>query len=65
MTEVTAELPISDVLYGANEIADFLRISKKRVYHMVEAGRLPVRKMGRTLTARRSTLLRAFEPDAA
>jgi excisionase family DNA binding protein len=63
MTDTTAaEAPSrSDLLYGAAAIADFLGLTNKAVYHLLAAGRLPHFKVGRTVCARRSSVLAAFE----
>ncbi len=50
----------SDMLEGADQIAAYLYGSpakRGKVYHLVEANRLPVFKIGKTICARRSTLL--------
>jgi excisionase family DNA binding protein len=50
-----------DLLAGAVEIAAFMRLSRRQVYHLVETSRLPVFRLGTQLCARRSTLLRWIE----
>jgi excisionase family DNA binding protein len=50
-----------DVLNGANEIARFLGISRRSVYHYIENGELPVFRLGSKLCARKSTLIRHIE----
>jgi excisionase family DNA binding protein len=50
-----------DLLTGAEAIAAFMGVKPRRVYHLAEAQRLPVFRMGSTLCARRSTLLRWIE----
>jgi hypothetical protein len=50
-----------DLLYGARAIADFLGITPKATYHLVEAKRIPSFKIGKTICSRRSTLARAIE----
>lgn len=48
----------SDVLYGADAIAEFMGIeSKRRIYHLCESGSLPIFRLGSRLCARKSTLL--------
>jgi predicted DNA-binding transcriptional regulator AlpA len=49
------------VLYGAEAIADFLGISRKAVYHLVERERIPVSRIGRTIVARPARLLAALD----
>jgi excisionase family DNA binding protein len=52
----------SDLLNGASAIAEFLNISPRQAYHLLESGKLPAFKFGgRTWQARRSTLLRHIE----
>jgi len=54
------DLP-SDLLRGADEIAEFLlgdRNQRRRVYHLVETSRLPVFRIGSMICARRSVLLK-------
>ena len=43
-----------DILMGAAAIADYLGWPRRKVYHCVEARRLPVFKVGTTICARRS-----------
>jgi hypothetical protein len=50
-----------DLLSGAEAIATFIGVKPRRVYHLVEIRRLPVFRMGSTLCARRSTLVRWIE----
>lgn len=53
-----------DLLHGADDIAEFLygdRKYRRRVYHLVETRQIPVFRLGGRLTARRSTLVHAFE----
>ncbi len=47
-----------DMLKGADAIADFIGITSRRVYYLADRNELPVFRMGKTLCARRSTLLR-------
>ncbi len=48
----------SDLLEGADEIAEFMGLeSKRRVYHLCESGSLPIFRLGRIICARKSTLL--------
>jgi len=49
-----------DLLTGADAIAEFMfgdAARRRRVYYLVECGRLPVFRVGQTLFARKSTLL--------
>lgn len=54
-----------DLLPGAKAAAAFLGMTTRAVYHMVEAGRLPVVRKGRRYYFRRSELERAFSSDTA
>lgn len=56
-----SELEQIDLLAGAAEIATFMCLSRRQVYHLVETSRLPVFRLGTQLCARRSTLLRWIE----
>lgn len=50
-----------DLLTGAGAIAGFMGVKPRRVYHLAEKRQLPVFRMGATLCARRSTLVRWIE----
>ena len=50
-----------DILTGADAIAAFMGIKPRRVYHLAETQRLPVFRLGATLCARRSTIVRWIE----
>jgi hypothetical protein len=55
----TGENLASDLLCGAEDIADFLfgdRKHRRKVYHLAETSRLPVFRLGSKLCARRSVL---------
>lgn len=58
MTDTTTT---SDLLYGVEDIASFLGVTKRAAYHLVERKWIPFFKIGRTLCARRSSLDAAFE----
>jgi len=45
-----------DLLYGAKAIADFLGLTEKQARNRIEAGVIPIFRMGGTICARRSTL---------
>lgn len=47
-----------DVLQGAEPIAAFLGLSARQLYHLVQQGALPVFRLGATICARKSTLLK-------
>lgn len=48
----------SDMIYGAEEIGRFLGLPKRRVYHVVNMGHLPVFRLGSGICARKSTLIK-------
>lgn len=47
-----------DMLYGADAIADYLGMRRRRVYHAVEQGHIPVLRIGQLICARKSRLLK-------
>jgi hypothetical protein len=50
-----------DLLTGADAIASFIGVKSRRIYHLAETKRLPIFRMGATLCARRSTLVKWIE----
>lgn len=54
-----------DLLDGANAAATYLGIKPRVIYHMTEAGHLPVIRKGRRLYFRKSELEAAFRSTAA
>ena len=57
--------PLSaDLLAGADAAASYVGISRRAIYHMVEAGHLPVIRKGRAMFFRRSELEKAFSSAA-
>ncbi len=58
----TAQTALADdLLRGADAIAEFMfgdRQMRRQVYHLAQGGQLPVFKLGATLCARKSRLLR-------
>jgi hypothetical protein len=50
-----------DLLTGADKIAAFIGVKPRRIYHLAETKRLPVFRLGATLCARRSTLVKWIE----
>jgi len=48
-----------DLLNGGNEIAEFLGVPVREVYHLARTKRLPIGHLGRKLIAFRSGLRRA------
>ena len=53
-----------DLLPGANAAAAFIGVTPRAVYHLVEAGNIPVIRIGAKLYFRRSELNRAFSSGA-
>lgn len=54
-----------DLLPGAIAAANFIGVTPRAVYHLVEAGHLPAIKKGRKLFFRKSELEKAFSSAAA
>ena len=48
--------PPADLLYGANRIAEFLGISPRSAYHLIETKRIPFFRIGKVVCARRTSL---------
>lgn len=58
--------PPDDLMWGAEEIANYIQRPIRTVYYLIDRGVLPVKKLGpRTLVARRSEIDRAFSHDGA
>lgn len=60
------DFPGAELLTGAGEIASFLfgantPRTRRRIYHLVECGQIPIFRLGATLHARKSTLHRFIE----
>lgn len=68
-SELETEVPLSrDILRGADQIAAYLYGDAKlrrKIYHLVQTGNLPVFKLGSILCARKSKLLRWIEEEEA
>jgi hypothetical protein len=60
-TAMTATNDTLDLLYGTRAIADFLGVNLRAAEHLIETKRIPYFKLGKTVAARRSKLLAAFE----
>ena len=54
-----------DLLAGADAAARFVGVKPRAIYHMTEAGHLPVIRKGRKLYFRKSELEAAFRSEAA
>jgi excisionase family DNA binding protein len=64
----SSDITVPDLLYGADAIAAFLGVTRPTVYHLAETKRIPFFKIGKTVCARRATLiaaLKALEHEAA
>jgi hypothetical protein len=53
-----------DLLAGAEAAAAFSGLSPRAIYHLVEAGNLPVIRKGRRLYFRKTELEKAFTSEA-
>jgi hypothetical protein len=51
-----------DLLWGCRAIADFIGRRERQVFHLLETGQLPARKVGATWVAQRRKLREFFEP---
>ena len=47
-----------DLLQGADEIAAFIGSNRRRVFYLAERGLMPIIRIGKRLTARKSTIRR-------
>ncbi|CAN5325474.1 hypothetical protein BH10PSE12_BH10PSE12_01800 [soil metagenome] len=54
-----------DLITGANAAATFVGLSPRAIYHLVEAGHLPVIRKGKRLYFRKSELEAAFRSGSA
>lgn len=50
----------SNILWGAEAIAQFLGTSTAATFHLLEGGKIPARRVGRRWAADRDTLRRFF-----
>lgn len=50
-------------LWGAEEIASVMGITRRRAFHLLENGHLPARKVGRTWCADRERLIAFLRGD--
>jgi hypothetical protein len=55
----------SDLLWGAEAIGKAIGRSPRAIFHMLEAGLLPAKRVGRRWVASREKLLRAVIGDEA
>ena len=56
MTDTSSHPAGADLLYGAHAIAEYLGVTPRAAYHLIETRRIPFFKIGKTVCARRSTL---------
>jgi excisionase family DNA binding protein len=56
MSDIAAVQSHGRLLYGAKQIADYLGIKQRVVYHLIENGLLPHKKSGRMIIVARSAL---------
>lgn len=54
-----------DLLPGAEAAAAYIGLTRRAIYHMVDAGHLPVIRKGKRLYFRKSELEAAFRSEAA
>lgn len=63
MTALRQQTPLveRDLLMGADAIADFLGVTRRQVYRLVYDNIIPSFKLGGTVAARRSSLIKWME----
>lgn len=54
-----------DLLHGAKEIGEFLGLSERQARHQIDAGNLPVARLGQLIVGSKTVLRRRFIPDEA
>ena len=52
---------VPDLLCTVDEIASFLGVKRRTAEYWIETGRIPVKRMGRTIIASRAKLSEALE----
>jgi hypothetical protein len=66
MSDVPSPGKLSDdLIWGAAAIADEIGISRRKVYYLLEGGKLPARKIGDLWVGSRRTIRAALVGDAA
>jgi hypothetical protein len=55
----------TDLLYGVAQIADYLKMTTRQVYHLHDKASLPTFKLGGKVCARRSSLAKHFAAQEA
>lgn len=53
-----------DIVWGIAEMGEVINRTPRQTHWLIQTGRLPVRRFGRRLAARRDALLRLFEEEA-
>jgi hypothetical protein len=61
VSDPSRERLADDLLYGAQEIADFLGVSLHVVYYLAKRDKLPIGKLGKNLIASRRRLKAAAQ----
>lgn len=56
--EVDETILAGDLIVGAEQIADFLGLDRRKIYHMAAQDHLPIFRIGSALCCRKSTLTR-------
>lgn len=59
----TPETLADEVLWGAQEIADFIRRNKRQTYHLLEQGHISADKCGAVWTSTKSRVRRRFDGE--
>ena len=54
-----------DFSHGARNIADFMGVSLRRAYYLLEQGQIPAARIGEKWSARKSRLIEHFEAKEA
>jgi hypothetical protein len=58
--------PLSaDILVGAAAIAEYIGIDERSARYQIDAGNIPVTRMGRLILSTKSVLRRRFTPEEA
>jgi hypothetical protein len=63
MRKAMPETRNPEVLWGAEQIGDFINKSKRATFHLLETGKIPARKIGHQWTATRKELAAIFGGD--
>ncbi|MBK8210349.1 MAG: helix-turn-helix domain-containing protein [Rhodospirillales bacterium] len=63
--DVDTDSLADDLLYGAEAIANYLGLSRRQVYNLIENRAIPVSKLGSLYVGRRSTYRQMFDEREA